>query len=152
MIQRDWFDWTNSGIGVAGLLLTTGAIWQATGAKRAASEARQAVYRRNALDDLRRLERLASGLATSIEAEEYGLAIHQVREFIAECRSVGEHHRSRLGANGGKLDQAYLLVRAISKGIWTNTDKDTLSDYAQRLVGDNSSLAGALSRDTEEER
>jgi hypothetical protein len=33
MILRDWFDWTNSGIGVAGLALTVGAVFQATGGK-----------------------------------------------------------------------------------------------------------------------
>jgi len=37
------FDWTNSGVGLAGLALTVGAIVQATSAKKAATEARDAV-------------------------------------------------------------------------------------------------------------
>ena len=43
MILHDMFDWTNSGVGAAGLVLTVGAIWQATGAKKAAEDAREAV-------------------------------------------------------------------------------------------------------------
>jgi hypothetical protein len=36
MILHDLFDWSSSGIGAAGLMLTAGALWQATGAKKAA--------------------------------------------------------------------------------------------------------------------
>jgi len=43
MILHDLFDWTNSGVGAVGLALTAGAIWQATGAKKAASAVRDAV-------------------------------------------------------------------------------------------------------------
>jgi hypothetical protein len=52
MILHDWFKWSNAGVGVVGLGLTLWAVWQATGAKKAAREARQAVYRRNATDDI----------------------------------------------------------------------------------------------------
>jgi hypothetical protein len=41
MILHDLFDWSNSGVGLAGLALTVGALWQATGAKRAVTEARK---------------------------------------------------------------------------------------------------------------
>ena len=41
MILHDLFDWSNAGVGGVGLLLTIAAIVQATGAKRAAREARQ---------------------------------------------------------------------------------------------------------------
>jgi hypothetical protein len=36
MILHDWFDWSNASVGVSGLALTIAAIWQATGAKKAA--------------------------------------------------------------------------------------------------------------------
>jgi hypothetical protein len=35
-IPRDWFDWPNATVGGTGLLLTLAAIFQATGAKKAA--------------------------------------------------------------------------------------------------------------------
>jgi hypothetical protein len=151
MILHDLFDWSNSGVGVAGLALTVGAIWQATGAKKAAQDARHAVYRRNASDDLRRLERLATGLLTAIETEEYDLASHEARDLISECVNVREHHRARFGMYGGKLDVAFVLLRSISRGIHTGVERDTLIDAAQRLLGGISSLAGAMSRQSEED-
>ena len=47
------------------MVLTVGAIWQATGAKKAATEARQAVYRRNAADAMVEIVRIAEQLNTS---------------------------------------------------------------------------------------
>lgn len=151
MILHDWFDWSNAGVGVAGLGLTAGAVWQATGAKKAAKEARQAVYRRNALDDVDRLHRLAFSLLTAIETEQYDLASHQARDFISECLNVREHHRARLGSSGGKLDVAFVLVRSISRELQRGTKQDHLIESAQRLVGDIGSLTGLLSRKSEEE-
>jgi hypothetical protein len=128
MILHDMFDWSNAGVGVAGLALTIAAIFQATGAKKAARQAREAVYRRNALDDVKRLERLASSLLTAIETEQYGLASHQSRDFISECRQVREHHRARLGKDGGKLDQAFILIRTIARGLLTGVARGNLID------------------------
>jgi hypothetical protein len=59
MILHDLFDWSNSGVGVAGLVLTVGAVWQATGEKRAATEAKEAVNRRNAADAMMEVVRIA---------------------------------------------------------------------------------------------
>jgi hypothetical protein len=150
MILHDLFDWSNAGVGVVGLGFTLWAVAQATGAKTAAQEARQAVYRRNAADDVKRLERLASSLLTAIETEQYDLASHQARDFVSECLNVREHHRERLGTNGGKLDVAFLLVCAISRGMLAEVNRNDWIESAQRVVGDMSSLAGALSRNFEE--
>lgn len=149
--MHDWFDWTNSGVGLAGLALTVGAIWQATGAKKAAQDARNAVYRRNAADDVKRLERCAASLLTAIEAEDYGLAGHRARDFITDCLDIREHHRNRLGRNGGKLDLAFRLVRAISTEVLSGSTRSSLIENAQRVVGEMSGLSGILSRGIEEE-
>jgi hypothetical protein len=148
---HDWFDWSNAGVGVAGLGLTVLAVWQATGAKQAAQDARQAVYRRNASDDVRRLERLASSILTAIESEQYDLASHQARDFISECSNIREHHRSRLGTDGGRLDIAFDLMCAISRGIQVGARRSGLIESAQKIVGNMSNLTGALSRNIEEE-
>lgn len=152
MFQHDLFDWTNAGVGTAGLMLTLLAVRQATGAKTAAQGARQAVYRRNASDDVKRLERLASNLLTAIETERDDIASHQARDFISECLNVREHHRARLRTNGGKLDVAFVLVRAISREIQkSEANRINLIESAQRVLGDMSSLSGILSRNIEEE-
>ena len=109
------------------------------------------MYRRNALDDAKRLEHLALSLLTAIEAGEYGLANYQAREFLSECQYTREHHRARLGTEGGKLDQAFDLIRAISTGLQTGRESNILIDRAQVLLGTISSLAGVLRRETEAE-
>jgi uncharacterized sporulation protein YeaH/YhbH (DUF444 family) len=151
-IPHDWFDWSNSGVGIVSLAFTLWAVRQATGAKTAAQDARQAVYRRDASDDVRRLERIAFNLLTAIETDQDDLASHQARDFIAECLNVREHHRARLRTNGGKLDVAFTLVSAISREIQrTEASRSALVEIAQRVVGDVSSLSGILSRSIEEE-
>jgi hypothetical protein len=52
-IPRDWFDWTNATVGIVGLGLTVAAIFQATGAKKAAEAAREAIWKREATDSFR---------------------------------------------------------------------------------------------------
>jgi len=151
MFLHDLFDWTNAGVGALGLGLTVGAIWQATGAKIAATEAREAAYQRNALDDVERLHRLAAALLTAVDTEQYDLASHQARDFISECLNVREHHRTRLGTDGGKLDMAFVLVRSISRGLQAGTRQDALVESAQRVLADISSWAGVLSRNSEKE-
>jgi len=64
------------------LVLTVGAIWQATGAKKAATEARQAVYRRNAADAMVEIVRIAEQLNTSVLYERPVEASIQLRELV----------------------------------------------------------------------
>jgi hypothetical protein len=152
MVVHDLFEWSNAGVGVAGLAFTLWAVAQATRAKQAAQDARRAVYRRNASDDVKRLERLATNLLTAIETEQYGLASHQARDFISDCLDVREQHRPQLGRDGGKLEMAFVLVRAISSGMQrSEADRASLIESAQRVVGDMSSLSGILSRSIDEE-
>jgi len=150
-IPRDWFDWSNASVGLAGVILTVGAIWQATGAKSAARDARQAVYRRNASEDVKRLERLASDLLLAIETERDDFASYQARDFISECRNVREHHRALLGSDGGKLDAAFAHVREISRGIQEGKSRSRLIESAQTVSADMSSLVGILTRAIEGE-
>ena len=147
--MHDAFDWVNAAVGGIGLLLTVGALWQATGAKKAATEARESVYRRNAGDDIVRLSRLASALLSAIEKREESLALQIARDFIADCPKIREHHREWLGSDGGKLDVACDLVRMIARGIQAGTKQDNLIESGQRIVVDIGGLAGVLSRDLE---
>jgi hypothetical protein len=150
MLAHDLFDRMNSGVGLLGLALTFGAFLQAMGAKKAAQGARQAVYRRNASEDVKRLERLASSLLAVIEADQFDPALHIARDFIAECPKVREHRREWLGLEGGKLEVASGHVRAISTNIHGWKPKSGLIEMAQRVVVGMSALAGVLSREIEE--
>jgi len=68
-MMHDLFDWSNAGIGAAGLVLTIGAIWQATGAKVAAQRAGQSVKRHNAEADFGSLARMAKELHGYVESD-----------------------------------------------------------------------------------
>ena len=151
MILHDWFDWTNSGVGVAGLALTAGALWQATGAKKAASDARQAVYRRNAAEDLARISDLSAKFLMAIETGQIVLALHVAREFLATCGAVREHHRDLLGKDGGKLEAAAYLVASASRGIQDGYEVADYIESAQRVLQDLSGVAGAANRKIDEE-
>jgi hypothetical protein len=151
MNAHDSFDWSNAGVGVIGLLLTVGAIVQATGAKRAALAASLAVYRRNAKDDVERLHRLASELLTAIEASQFELALHKAHDFVVECPGVREHHRGRLGREGGRLDLSYDLIAKVSRLLTSPKDRLNLVPDVQRVVRDMSGLAGILNREIDEE-
>jgi ribosomal protein L31E len=103
MILHDLFDWTNSGVGVAGLALTVGAIWQATGAKKAAREARGAVYRRNAADAMVEIVRIAEQLNTSVLYERGTEASIQLRELAVRIPRDREEFAKFLASDAGKL-------------------------------------------------
>ncbi len=83
MILHDWFDWSNSGVGLAGLALTVGAIWQATGAKKAAEEAREAIWQREASESFSELERAAGELALLLQLERPNEAAVRARDLVA---------------------------------------------------------------------
>jgi hypothetical protein len=144
MIERDWFDWSNAGVSLFGLLLSGGAILQATGAKRAAEAARQAVFSRNALEDVGRLREIATNLLLAIETEQYGLANYRARDFISDAPRIRERHQTRLGKDGGKLESAVGLVRVLSIRLQAGEKKDVLLESAQRVLVALSSLEGTL--------
>ncbi|HTW81623.1 MAG TPA: hypothetical protein VME23_18900 [Terracidiphilus sp.] len=105
MILHDWFDWSNSGVGVTGLALTVGAIWQATGAKNAAREAREAVHQRNAADSFAEIMRLAEQFTTWVECERWAEAVVQIREIsLRLARDKGEFSRF-LDSDADKLEE-----------------------------------------------
>jgi hypothetical protein len=83
MILHDWFDWSNSGVGIAGLGLTLWAVWQATGAKRAATEAREAVYQGNAVESLEEIVKLAEQISESLLLEWPSVAAVRARDLVA---------------------------------------------------------------------
>jgi hypothetical protein len=103
MILHDLFDWTNSGVGGAGLLLTVGAIWQATGAKKAAQEARQAVYHRNAADAFAETVRLAESCAEYLSLERPSEAAVRTRDLVARIPRDRAQFEQFLSADSDKL-------------------------------------------------
>jgi hypothetical protein len=135
-----------------GLLLTIAAIVQATGAKRAAREARQAVFHKNSAEDLGSIRDLAFDLLNALQTERYELALHIAGRFISSCSNARERHRGFLGVEGGKLELAVDLVATVSQKIQPGADRMSLIADSQRVVRLVSSVKGVLDRDIEEEQ
>lgn len=124
-IQRDWFDWTNFTIGVSGLVLTLWAIWQATGAKKAARRAEQSVIRHNAEVDFGTLARMAKELHGYVE----GGMMHEARLRTTDLRSelalAIRLHESFLGNHLILLKQRQLDLKLVTDGL--NRESEDLS-------------------------
>jgi hypothetical protein len=104
MILHDWFDWTNSGIGIAGLALTVGAVWQATGAKRAATDAKEAIWQREASDSFSEIGGLAGELAMLLQFERPKEAAVRARDLVARIPRDRARFERFLAADSDKLE------------------------------------------------
>jgi hypothetical protein len=103
MILHDLFDWSNSGVGVVGLGLTLWAVRQATGAKKAAMEAREAIHHRNAADAMVEIVRIAEQLNTSVLYERQAEASIQLRELVFRIPRDREEFANILASDADKL-------------------------------------------------
>jgi hypothetical protein len=68
-IPRDWFDYTSFVVARVGLVFTLWAVQQATGAKKAATEAREVIFRREISFVIAEILSLTLDLAGHIEAD-----------------------------------------------------------------------------------
>jgi dsDNA-binding SOS-regulon protein len=157
MILHDLFDWSNSGVGLAGLALTVGALWQATGAKRAATEAKEAVYRRNAADSFAEILRLAEQFATWVECERRAEAVVQVREIVLRmARDRGEYDRF-LGSDADKMKSVESSCQRLGDSLGYSefpagaTEKRELFGETLKIVQDLSGILGRIRARSDQE-
>lgn len=81
MNAHDLFEWTNAAVSAVGLLLTVAAVIQATGAKKAAVDAREAIWRREASFVVIELTSLSLELAGHIEGDRFQAAQTRARDL-----------------------------------------------------------------------
>jgi hypothetical protein len=111
MILHDLFDWSNSGVGAVGLGLTLWAIRQATGAKKAAIQARKAILRRNAADAMVEIVRIAEQLNTSVLYERRVEASIHLRELVFRIPKDREEFSNLLASDANKLRNVELSCK-----------------------------------------
>jgi hypothetical protein len=157
MILHDWFDLSNAGVGVAGLGLTLLAVRQATGAKRAATEAREAVHHRNAADAFAEIVRLAEQFATWVECERRAESVVQARELVVRiAASRGEYGRF-LSSDGASLKRVgascQRLADFLSQGEFpfSAAAKKNLFSETLRIVQDLNAILGRLRGEMEKD-
>jgi len=100
---RDWFDWTNAGIGTAGLALTFATLFFAKGAKTAATEAREAIWKREASDSFSELRALAEELVPLLQFERPNEAAVRARDLVARLPRDRARFERFLAADSDKL-------------------------------------------------
>jgi hypothetical protein len=154
MVWHDWFEWSNAGVGVVGLAVTAGALWQATGAKRAATEAREAVWQREASAVFSDLATVAGQIVESLLIERLGEAAVRARDLAARISRDRARFEPFLGADSDKLKWIgthfqQLALRLSSGGRWeAEADfKETVkvvSDSANELNAINGRLMKRL--------
>ena len=143
-----WFDWIAGGASIAGLGYAWWASHQATGAKDAAQEAREAVYRRNTAEDIGRIRDLALDYLSALQADQFGLALHIAGRFLSACSRAREQHRRFLGVEGVKLELSIELIETSFHRMQLGVDRILLIADAQRVVRLVSSVKGVLDRES----
>ncbi|MGA2251443.1 hypothetical protein [Terracidiphilus sp.] len=158
--MHDLFDWTNSGVGVAGLALTAGAIWQATGAKKAAIDAKNSVYQRNVANAMVEIVRIAEQLNISVLYERHTEAGIQLRELMFRIPRDREEFADILAADADRLRNVESSCRRWADFLGTgqfplNAEaKKLLISETLNTVQELSAIQGRLRRmiDGEEKR
>jgi hypothetical protein len=113
MILHDFFDRSNSGVGLAGLALTVGALWQATGAKKAATEAREAIRQREASDTFSELGALAGDVVQLLQFERSKEAAVRARDLVARIPRDRARFERFLGGDSDKLKE----IESVFQGL-----------------------------------
>ncbi|MGA2166972.1 MAG: hypothetical protein ABSG62_02090 [Terracidiphilus sp.] len=148
-IPRDWLDWTNASVGGVGLLLTIAAIVQATGAKRAAKEAREAIWQREASDSFSELGGLAGELVQLLQFERPSEAAVRVRDLLAHIPRDRARFARFLAADSDKLKAVEAVFRKLALQLSAPgflEKKDEFQAAVQEVLGANSVLSEVYGR------
>jgi hypothetical protein len=148
-IPRDWFDWSNAGVGVVGLAFTLWAVWQATGAKKAATEAREAIWQREASDSFSELGALAGELVQLLQFERPNEAAVRARDLVTRIPRDRARFVRFLAADSDKLkavEVAFqkLALQLSAPGFLEKKDEFRLA--VQEVLGANSVLSEIYGR------
>jgi len=157
-IPRDWFDWSNFTIGLAGLALTLWAVSQATGAKKAATEARKAVYHRNAADAMVEIVHIAKQLNTSVSFGLWAEASMRMRDLVFRIPKDREEFAIFLASDADKLRNVELNcvrwaadILVHGKFPFSAAEKNDLFKETLNTVQELSAIQGRLRRMLDQE-
>jgi hypothetical protein len=90
MALPEWVDWSNTAAGGVGLVLTLITMIQATGAKKAATEARTAIWQREASDLFSNIEKQATDLTQNLMYERWREGFFASRKLMTD---ISRHRR-----------------------------------------------------------
>jgi len=132
-IPRDWFDWSNAGVGPVGLAFTLWAVWQAKGAKAAAQSAEKSVTRHNAEVDFGSLGQKAKELHGYVESGRMPEARLRTTDLRSELAVAIRHHAVFLGAQLSHLREKQIDLKLITDGLNRKTEDLSQSERIRLL-------------------
>jgi hypothetical protein len=148
---------------IAGLASIIGlgiSIWTlivATGARKAANEAREAVRKGNAAEELKNLSRVADEFLSYIEAGEASAAVLRARDLMSATSMASRRWQRFLTVEDrNKLEEAYAQISVISRSLSTNgapstpQQKDKMLKICHSVVRAMSEGTGTLYSGIEE--
>jgi len=139
MILHDTFDWSNAVVGAAGLVLTLGALFQATGAKKAALKAEKSIRRHDAEVDFASLTRMAKELHGYVEGGMMSEARLRTTDLRSELALAIRLHETFLGNQRHQLEDKHFDLTLVAAGL--NRKSGDLSQSEKvRLLG----ITGAI--------
>jgi hypothetical protein len=130
---HDWFDWSNAGVGIAGLGLTLWAVAQATGAKKAAQQAETSILRHNAAEDFGTLARMAKELHGYVESGRVPEARLRTTDLRSDLALAIRLHRAFLGNQLDRLEDKQLDLTLVAKLLNLEADDVSQSERVRLL-------------------
>jgi hypothetical protein len=142
---------------IVGLAISIWTLIVATGARKAAKEAREAVRKGNAAEEFKYLSRIADEFLGHVEADQVPAAMMRARDLMSAISLAGHRYGRFLSVQGrNNFEEAYGQISVISRSLSTNgapstpQQKDKLLKICHGVVRAMSNETGALFSDLEE--
>ena len=146
--------------GIASVVGVAISIWTlivATGAQRAAREAREAVRKGNAAEEFQDLSRIADEFLSHIEADQVPAALVRARDLMSAISLASRRWGRFLSVEGrNNFEEAYAQVSIISRSLSANgapstpQQKDKMLKICHGIIRAISNETGTLFSELEE--
>jgi len=142
---------------VLGLIIAIWTLVVATGAQKAAKEAREAVRKGNAAEELKNLSRIADESLGYVEADQVVAALMRARDLMSAMSLASRRWGRFLSVEArNNFEEAYGQISVISRSLSTNgapstpQQKDKLLRICHAVISAMSKEAGTVFSDLEE--
>src|SRR5882762_5356481 len=141
---------------VLGLIIAIWTLVVATGAQKAAKEAREAVRKGNAAEELKNLSRIADESLGYVEADQVVAALMRARDLMSAMSLASRRWGRFLSVEArNNFEEAYGQISVISRSLSTNgapstpQQKDKLLRICHAVISAMSKEAGTVFSDLE---
>jgi hypothetical protein len=156
-LSQSMFNLIASIASIAGLGISIWTLIVATGARRAANEAREAVRKGNATEEFKNLTRIADEFLTHVEADQVPAALVRARDLMSAMSLASSRYGRFLTVDGrNTFEEAYGQISIISRSLSANgapsspQQKDKLLKICHGVIKDMSNETGTLFSHLEE--